>query len=97
MSIALLENERIRFGHLTHPANVAEGRLVKPGQQPQVAEEYRVLIRIDELLNLVFDSSHLGGGRIHNKDAVLNTVPITENELGQFGAPSPPCSRGWFR
>ena len=35
-----LENERIRFGYLARPANVAEGRLVKPGQQPQVAEEH---------------------------------------------------------
>ena len=61
MSIALLENERIRFGHLTHPANVAEGRLVKPGQQPQVAEKHRIFIRVDELLNLIFDSSHFGG------------------------------------
>ena len=87
MSSTPLNNERIRFGHLAHPANVAEGRLVKPGQQPQVAEEHRILVRIDEFLNLVFDASHLGRGRIHNKDAVLNTVPITENELGQFGAP----------
>ena len=35
-----LENERIRFGHLAHPANVTESRLIKPGQQPQVAEEH---------------------------------------------------------
>ncbi len=40
MSSTRLENERIRFGYLARPANVAEGRLVKPGQQPQVAEEH---------------------------------------------------------
>ena len=75
MSSTRLENERIRFGYLAHPANVAEGRLVKPGQQPQVAEKYRILIRINQLLNLIFDAPHLSRGRIHNKDAVLNTVP----------------------
>ena len=66
MSSTRLENERIRFGYLARPANVAEGRLVKPGQQPQVAEEYRIFVRIDEFLNFVFDASHFGGGRIRS-------------------------------
>ena len=61
MSCTQLENERIRFGHLTHPANVAEGRLVTPGQQPQVAEKYRILIRINQLLNLIFERRTLAG------------------------------------
>ena len=81
------EDQRTVVGEGAPPADHEEPLVIESSEQPEIAEQHRVVLAVDDLLQGFHETHDAGGTNVDHEHAVLDPVAVGLQLLGHPETP----------